>query len=1846
MAGNGIGGSWGSREELLHPRDKRGRFRKVWKMAEGAINAITNFLDKFQPRTFQSDGQAAQYAFNRAKPSRFGGGSLYPRLHADLDEANEHLRSGDIDEPTKKFVQMMDSSSITTTEPLILSHTMNADAFGLTPETLGQEQGGLEDLTGWVVQDPGYSANVIGTPMGHGPGKVTMTIAVPRGTKAIIPARSQNDRMVFLDRDQEYAITKVEPDGRGGYYMMAVAVPKTGRAPTEPMSPGPRGAGLTPQQREERVKGIQRLQAKRQGIRSDAQINAEEIQRGTQQGLKDQPAQLPPAQGAPQQPAAPGEPPPRTEPILKESVGGVDGEGKSTAEIAQATPEPPPAPEAPAAPVRNFREAAKEAGLDVPSAGKRRVAWNRAYGALTAGRRDPGDVLRELDADIRDFKHLREDNVRTGNEDSTLDSDIGSLEQLADTISKEYGVERKAPEPKKAAPREMSNLERGTADLQERIARGEVRITPRRELPGEAGTRPVTNIKAFKAQKQRDIAEREERKRRLLTRSPEAPPPVPAKKAPAKKATVTKLKEVRAAKAGVPKTVGPATVRGKTHATALNVGDRIMVETDSEGNIVPEMVRGDGTMVTVRKVNPDGTLDITYEDGKTATTVKNTGPGAQMPRYRTATPTEEKRATKKAAPAAPTTPETEAFPETTPGSGKVRMSQLRSGVPILVEQGPDGKWRPATKKTGATKITVQEVNPVTGRGGQRQVVGVDDQGNRVQVESRANVQTFFLGNAPAKKAAPKVPSGPSSAAEILARLNERDANDVPILTRDQASEMVNPLRKAQLLEIAKEYNIPSVSRKTVPELKTAVVEASVGRRRDSIAIRGFTGRRPGEGGISADEALGQKLTDKEILAKAQADLVELQKPGVNPMLANRARLQGSGAANRIEAAKPKPTDRLDYARWRVAKADIGRDLSKSFGALDAVVTNQGSRRAVESTVQSNGWPLRPEVNGELRRAGLTGDVDELHKVIDRLAKQHGLVRTTKWAEEVDAFDPKKHEPIGDLKTPPEGSPVRIVRPGFAMDIDGEQVLLERAVVDDSVPEVGPDNAPTAKEALGAIPAKKAAPRVPSGAPSPMEVPEGNRIAVRGGGFVDTRTGELHGAERAAAPPAEPNAPAAQKPIQAPDRREAFAEAWTTDPKLVRPPTAKETAAHRSAVEVRDDVLSGKLTPDEGIRRLETDIDFNKQDLAEIEADLRGDLDPKVRARLVEKREKLREGISFQENASSLMRKHFRNAPAATPDEIKVQVAPEVAKAIDEATPEQIREDAKIAGYGDIKGDTKEEILQNTIKKIIEKQRSEPAKAAKKLTPAPLVTKKSGDPDYVDARAIAEGLDMDATDERMLKWIQERLDGTGKYGEKPITPAAAGRLVEKWANGPSGPAYASAVITGVNSDNMTPELQAEHDQLRRQFDRWMALAERLKKTRRRPARKATEPAPEKPKLTPEEKKVTAQAAEILDVPKEQLQRRALAKKVAAAPASEGAKSALQTLKTLDSRQTGDSFLRKRTKSELQDIAKASGMPYASRDTKDTLINRLVEREIGGRLEGEALRNVGVGGKPEPSGPAVKGVTPLRTEDVFPGQIKEVHEQGPADLANMSPAELADLENELGIKRTSLDRGDRIAAIRARQADQQRGASMTRSLPASGRKWNWETIQEDNMTMHGDSASMNLAQKLRKAGREEDAQYVADMRYRISNTQGEHSPDDVEKMVSDLKRMMDAEQDPALKGAYRRALDDIEAPQTPAPKLPESTPPTLRRLMDELNQIPVARRSGHFAGTTKKTSAVDRLAELIQKIESGNGGSIGTVQTELRSILRSFHESVDGAFQMWRLEDLIDAPDIKTWIRSFY
>lgn len=362
----GIGDAWGTREELLHPRDKHGRFRSKWKMAEGVVNKITSFLSAFRPRTFQSDQQAAQYTQNLGGKKRFSLGEI-ARLHADFGPAQEDLRDGIIDEPsTKKFVAMMDSHAVDLPDDVIVSRVVGPDAFGLTAQTMNADDNGITDFTGKKIADRGYSATNLGTPLGGGAGQITMSIAVPKGTKAIFTGQGGNDRTMYLQRHQELRVTKVTPDGRGGYYMLAVAE-GTGNDTPEPIG-GHVGAGR-PTNREGAIKTAQEGQSRRMGATADQPSNAPTPIGDGGTGAP-APATQPDNNAAPApQQTLPDGTQPRTEQVVAESIGGnapgaapnVPAAVEPSAAPAAGAPSPapvgPPLEDADVAKLRQRREA-------------------------------------------------------------------------------------------------------------------------------------------------------------------------------------------------------------------------------------------------------------------------------------------------------------------------------------------------------------------------------------------------------------------------------------------------------------------------------------------------------------------------------------------------------------------------------------------------------------------------------------------------------------------------------------------------------------------------------------------------------------------------------------------------------------------------------------------------------------------------------------------------------------------------------------------------------------------------------------------------------------------------------------------------------------------------------------------------------------------------------------------------------------------------------------------------------------------------------------------------------------------------------------------------------------------------------------------------------------------------------------------------------------------------------------------------------------------------------------------------------------------------------------------------
>jgi len=480
-------GDW---DPNLHPRGFHGRFIKKFKLAPW----LDHLLKSSTPRTFQSDGQAAQFNFNSARVQPGGAFNELElrRLRMDWDEAADHMRAGEIDPLTQQYVDMVSKRMHPTKEGLILGRTFTPEALGLTPQQLNEtDPNGIIRMTGNTITDKAFSPTHLGSDMSHGPGKITMRIAVPQGVNVAHIGENRNDRGVLLDKDQKLLVTRVYPDGSGGWYMTAVAEPSgaTTGTPNEIVQ-GRKGANLTPEQRQARIGGpsvmpqpaeppraatqqAELAPVQQPGVRgvepapagpapTPARQAAREARRaGYQKAVANEQQQInapapvaaPPPEAvtptpSPAPPAGVGE---RTEPVHG-PIGGVPTEGKSASEIANTPAEAPPAPAAPApqASAASFKQEFQGRGLQSPTAGPQRKEFNDAYLGVTGGKKDPADALRELDADIEKNKTLLAGpEGKVPHEE--LRANVTKQEKLADLIAEHFNTPR-AHKPETAAP--------------------------------------------------------------------------------------------------------------------------------------------------------------------------------------------------------------------------------------------------------------------------------------------------------------------------------------------------------------------------------------------------------------------------------------------------------------------------------------------------------------------------------------------------------------------------------------------------------------------------------------------------------------------------------------------------------------------------------------------------------------------------------------------------------------------------------------------------------------------------------------------------------------------------------------------------------------------------------------------------------------------------------------------------------------------------------------------------------------------------------------------------------------------------------------------------------------------------------------------------------------------------------------------------------------------------------------------------------------------------------------------------------------------------------------------------
>lgn len=1890
---------------------------------------------------------------------------------------------------TKKFVDMMDRSATELPDDAILSRVVGVDAFGFSPETAAGTDAdtnpGIRGLSGRLVADRGYSLHTMGEPPAGAPqGSVRIVVAAKKGTKVVVPAAGPSDSSILLDRNQPLRITKIRQDGTGGWTMYVMAEPHGGHDTPEPIG-GPIGEGHVPSaQREQRIRDVSQSLGKREGQPDEAkQQRAEQLRR--EAAAQAGPVQRSPAQLAEERRVAQltGQPEPRTEPHVGR-VGGAPAGGAQPAP-APTAPEQAPLPQR----TVDLKRAVLDAKVQSPTVGPRRRTWNEAYLGVQNGRKDPVDALRELDADIARMRRGEIVGDTTGmlprrmhEEEVNKEADIQAFQGLRDVIAKQYGLEEVAPSPapekkvaKKAVPRTQAGLPKQEG------------LTPRKKAVKKAAPEPKTDLdttvselrkialdenvdlpkRATKATIQQAIRDKREGK---VPPAPEVPV-VPAKvaKAPAVKKAVPEA---------APSTAGLKIGEGVS-ATRIKPGDVVWVEPGKTADGKPTWLRtrkktGSVPLTVTRNERESGNnyiLHGTLPDGTEASTAgyygqntfyrvegtpevsapeapakkaakapaaKKAAPGGLTPEE-TASRAAVRQAVRKEVPSAPKEPNREelrrthevlmksaadlipgkkaakkAAPEA-PGDplDKMTKAQLldeakkrdlkvpqswtkdRIKAHLRGEQAPaparkvppakkaapelpaneqrirelfEGEKPTVTQLREYARINGMEPNEavvkqgymkplsrmrrdelvsliLSGNEGERRFSGGRGVGgvpNASTVRQRIlatpeNQRGDYLDGVLAPLTQPqrrtlarelgiktmgrsthqgevldairehfRGAGGPETPATGL--LDQLNANWENPMSREEAAALLANTRKAQLLEMAKELNVPGASGKTIPELRHEIVEATVGRRRDSIATRGFRGRRPGEGGLL-------------------------------------------------------PTTAEERARTRQAHIDRARGFGDLGTEVEQLVHDEASSTALVSRIRNRAKQAGiPEADLQpLLDAVDTNNNDRILLEAQRLTDREGVFHVGHVGDTI-AFNPRVHEGKG-LR---EGDTVRIVRPGYTARVGpGEDVQLRKATVEKV----------DAKEARGA-----------------RLVPEGSVAGPRADTPVD-------------------NAPRRK------ELRQAISEAGL--------PQAPPGSARKSQEEITGDLLAGRITPEEAVRRFESEVAFNKEDLIEVDANLnQTDLSPDERSRLERHRANLQAAINAHEAHARWLRGH-QQQDVPTLEEAKV-TNPVEFEFLKDATPDDMRAAAKEAGLDPPNGNNPNEMFQDLLRQVLQREvdrraakkaaKAIPAKVAKKA--APEVPRER---ERVDAGLLAQGLDVDP---KTISDVQGDLD-QGKLTPRQIAERVDGHARARADS--TGILYGNWEIGG--GERRTPEENALRERnLQEGRSRAQGLrdfAERIRGVRRRSAKKtAPAKAPEPKGTVRAEGYLSAANTDVRVVadgnggyigqrqhrasgewrddpslgtgntPRDITSRqprgqwRMVAPPRKAAPAKVAPEvrtrdqqiddlqkriidNALEEMSRAKTRDQGDNALEGLTMVELRRLATQSGIkaPRTKRGLRDAILDRHVQPRLNSAAIRESVTPVRVSlgvrakeaGISAPDFPMFSGAAGATDE----ANRRLQGGESPTDVARWlreraAQVSRADLNEEGRRYKVDYDR-DTLIARRKASADylrrlgtfiQQEGKGRTPAKKAapsapeapsargvvSGARSTAPEIHNDwgmlgtggPVEFHSDgvigTGLEDMGQdRLMDVNGEPLSNVVGKLATRA--VRGDISQD---QLIEELKRL---EQRLPEGSAARRGVTgmvrELDAPKRSV-SLPDGTPGPLRTLMDELLKIPVARGAVDRPGfhRSQEDSEVDKLLKIAQDFQGGRLRGLRLI-AGLRDIqLNLPHESQEGRFQASR------------------
>jgi hypothetical protein len=1485
----GLGSFWDPND---HPRGWHGRFAKKWKVSD----TLRKLLDGFTPRTFQSDSQAGQYAFNQGhKNGPFSSVEL-TRLRKDWDEASDHIRAGDMDPQTKAFDDMMQSHMHPTSEGLIATTTFGADAVGLRPDQLHDGPGGITDLFGTAIGNKSYQAVHLGTdvtPGQHGPGKISATIMVPAGTKVAFPGQSPQDRGFFLDKEQPLLITRVDPDGMGGWRIAAVAEPHPGvggSQVSQDLNPGRKGVGLTPEERAARLAEPSTMPApaappaapateavmRPESVQAPAvgRTPEQEAQRvaraqaGRQANVNEgnPPVQAPlptpnPREAPAPPPAAPPSPtgvPDRNEPVHSPSIGATGTEGRSASEIANKPPEPAPEPPptlSPSEQGKTLKDAYVESGIESPAAGPHRAAFNRAYLNAKSENGHPEQALRNLEADIKSVEQkAAEQKIHPSDRPdmATAEADAKSMNDLADLIATHFGLprskkEEKAPSSpvqrtggpdeflgeKKPGAREAS----GVSGQASKTSTG---LTPHEQAGSGPGTAGVGGRK-------------------------EGAPETPAPRGSSGKSTDERK--------------SPGTAAGKITTGRLQSGDKVLVAQNDNGDWHPATKKTGATVMTVtgRKDLGGGRQHVTGTDeaGNEITVTHVPGnsnlsgrkPG--IPGHQTFMRHEEKApkapAAKKAAKAA--------VPKE---KGLSHDEIAKRSAEMLANPG-------AGKGEAPGPLTDADHRELLNNNSKDQLRKMaEDQG--VTVSTKDSKASMIDKIRAAETKTPEAPGTPGSPAlgerqtadtagvdRVLKAYNDivarGDGHDRRVSIADIRAEVGGDLSRAELTRALREVGRGGsghgglLSRGVKPDARTEASGMDMGGEK----VHFLQLPRPGESGRGGEttphpketptpevpkkrERFSEAAAEKQFgpqgaakaAAKASGDQAEVAKVA-SAFHADWQKTQapeGAGRKPKFKATKDEAwikrhgTDQVDIANtsyadlpddWQKENRDAAevaqRILKEHGGTVD--LTDEKTRLAVGEQIhqawlsrENNSYAKGGELDkpfADLPRAEQDKDTDQLKVAMEALSPTKKAAPSS---EAVTAVKKAYEDIVG--RRGPEGD-----RKVSLQDIRQELELqhsFSRPEVDKAIKELGRGGSehgglisgtgkPSTREAAGAmkmggedvhflqLPRPGEAARGGETTPSAPEVPTPEAPAAAAEKPLDKMTkAELlahpdaagakqswtkdkikqHIRANGGTPPAEAakllgrEAARPSTPIDNEPRANEFTKAWDA----AGIPEAPGSSG-RSMKEIRKDLAEGKIDPAEGVRRMESEVSFNKDELSQVEADLRApDLTDKQRSDLQAQHAKLTEGVKAQEKASEFLRAHFGGqGDKPTVDEVKSKLPTTFGEQLKAAKPEEMDEVAKIQGLDQPQGDTAEEKFNDLIRQTVEKElnsrqaaktdkaaKAEAARLKKEAREAGKAEFRPGGEKHLDAAKIAEGLGLSEDNSYLLDAQTELNDG--------------------------------------------------------------------------------------------------------------------------------------------------------------------------------------------------------------------------------------------------------------------------------------------------------------------------------------------------------------------------------------------------------------------------------------------------------------------------------------------------------